>query len=107
MTQISEQSITGRDDHVISKALLLAIRALRASKFPAESDIADMQLILETRYANLLDDQQAQLDFQRAYHLGFRPDGSFDAETVHKWLTERDAEHTVVSFIPSKSSEKD
>lgn len=42
--------ITGRDDYMIACALFYAAKALKAKPHPPESDIEDMEKILEERF---------------------------------------------------------
>ena len=97
MTRRRTTNITGRDRWIVSKALVLAIRALQAEKDPAISDITDMERILAASYGSLGEDHRYMLDLKKAYQLGFSA-SICTAETVRKWLAEHHNSDNVVAL---------
>jgi hypothetical protein len=74
--------VTGRDGYLIAKALHIAIRAMRASKHPAWSDIEDMERLLR-EYSPGLAATLESMDLIRqatAYGFQFPKDGASDDE---------------------------
>ena len=79
----------------IVNALIVAKRALRAQQHPPESDLADIDLILKTKYPNLSRDLTTIENFAIAYRMGFRSD-RYDEVNVNEWLRRQQTEGRVV-----------
>lgn len=62
-----------REDHLISKALYVAHKAILAEQRPAYSDAREMMEILETRYPDSLWALRRTDNLKEAISLGFEP----------------------------------
>jgi hypothetical protein len=91
--------ITGRDGFIIAKALVIAVDTLKREKHPPHSDIADMEEVLNKRFAQLAKVENMMLQLKRLVRLGIVTSDNFDAifpdgasaENIDRLIAEHEA----------------
>ena len=77
--------LDGRDHFLISRALYVAARALRAQEHPPHSDIRCMNALLDTYYADYKEMYDYQTNLQLALRLGYKRKAGEKKEDVERW----------------------
>ena len=84
-----QNRLSGRESFLVSQALYIAARALRAQEHPPLADIEEMNELLDAHFPTHKKLYQTQTNMQLALRLGYQPKvGEIREAEVEQWIVE-------------------